>query len=125
MNTHYLLLVGAGGLAFIGAIHSYLGERYVLQPILALPNLPKLGGSRDYMASVLRFAWHLTSVAWWGTSITLVLMWRGQGVAAIGATLAATFAIHGGIILSTKNGTRHPAWPLFLLCAAAIWLGTH
>ena len=125
MNSHYLLLVGAGGLAFIGAIHSYLGERHVLRPILALPNLPKLGGSRDYMASVLRFAWHLTSVAWWGTAVTLVLMWRGQSSAAIGATLAVTFALHGVIILCVKNGTRHPAWPLFLLTAAAIWFGTH
>ena len=125
MNTSYLLLVGAGGLTFIGAIHSYLGERFVLRPILALPNLPKLGGSRSYMASVLRFAWHLTSVAWWGTAVTLVLLWRGQGIADIGAVLAATFALHGVIILLVKNGTRHPAWPLFLLTAAAIWFGTH
>ena len=125
MNSNFLLPVAAATLAFIGAIHSYLGERHVLQPILALPDLPKLGGSRDYMASVLRFAWHLTSVAWWGTSVTLLLMWRGQGAAAIGATLAATFALHGVIILSVKNGTRHPAWPLFLLTAAAIWFGTH
>ena len=125
MNTPYLLLVAAAVLAFIGAMHSYLGERHVLRPILALPNLPKLGGSRDYMESVLRFAWHLTSVAWWGTSATLVLLWRGQGVAAIGGVLAATFALHGLTILLIKHGTRHPAWPLFLLTAAAIWFGTH
>ena len=125
MNTHYLLLVAAAVLAFIGAIHSYLGERFVLGPLFALPNLPKLRGSRDYMENVLRFAWHLTSVAWWGAAGTLVVLWCGQDVAAIGAVLAVTFAIHGVVIVTARGGTRHPAWPLFLLAAAAIWLGTH
>ena len=124
MNTHYLLLVAAAVLAFIGAIHSYLGERFVLGPLFALPNLPKLRGRRDYMESVLRFAWHLTSVGGWGTSAVLVLLWRGSSVAAIGAVLALTFALHGVVIVISRGGTRHPAWPLFLLTAAAIWFGT-
>lgn len=76
------------------------------------------------MASVLRFAWHLTSVAWWGTSVLLFQLWNGQGLAALGAAMAATFALHGVIILLVKNGTRHPAWPLFFITAAAIWVGT-
>ena len=123
MNPHHLLLVAAVVLCFIGAIHSYLGERFVLRPILALPNLPKLGGSRAYMESIVRWAWHLTSVAWWGTSVLLVLWWSGRGAGAMGAAVAATFALHGLIILG-KVGTRHPAWPLFLLTAAATWLGS-
>ena len=85
---HHLLLVAAGALALLGIIHSYLGERFVLSRILALPDLPKLRGSREYMQSLLRWAWHLTSVAWWGTAATLVALWAGRGPAAFGAVLA-------------------------------------
>ncbi|MBI3885267.1 MAG: hypothetical protein HY302_06005 [Opitutae bacterium] len=119
---HHLLLVAAFALAVVGIMHSYLGERRVLRPLLALPDLPKLGGSRAYMAAVLRWAWHLTSVAWWGTAATLVVIWAGGGTAAVGVVLAATFALHAGIILLA--GPRHPALPLFLLTTAALWLGS-
>lgn len=119
---HPLLLVGALLLGIIGFMHSYLGERFVLSRILALPDLPKLRGSRAYMQSLLRWAWHLTSIAWWGTSVTLIALWTGRGLAAIGAITAATFALHGLIIVIVNR--RHPAWPLFFLAAAAIWLGS-
>lgn len=119
---HHLLLVGALLLAVIGFMHSYLGERFVLSRILALSDLPKLQGSREYMQSLLRWAWHLTSIAWWGTGITLVALWSGRGLGTIGAITAATFALHGLIIIMVNR--RHPAWPLFLLAAAAIWLGS-
>lgn len=121
---HHLLLVAAGALAFLGIIHSYLGERYIVSRILALPNLPTLRGSREYMQLLLRWAWHLTSIAWWGTAGTLVALWAGYGPAAFGAVLAITFAIHGAISFSLSRG-RHPAWPFFLLASVAIWLGTH
>lgn len=122
MQRH-LLLVAAFGLAVVGFMHSYLGERHILSRLLALPDLPKLRGSRAYMAAVLRWAWHLTSVAWWGTAAMLVVVWSGGGLAATGAVLAGTFALHAVIILAT--GPQHPAWPLFLLTAAALWFGTH
>jgi len=120
---HHLLLVASLTLAFIGFIHSYLGERHVLSRILALPDLPALRGSRTYMAAILRWAWHLTSVAWWGTAATLLVLWSGGELPAVGAVLAATFGLHGVIILF-KTSPRHPAWPLFFLTAGAIWLGT-
>jgi hypothetical protein len=122
MHQHDLLLVAALLLALIGFIHSYLGERFILGRILALPNLPELRGSRAYMENILRWAWHLTSVAWWGTVALLLCLWAGRPGAA-GPVLAATFALHGLIILA-RVGPRHPAWPLFLLTAAAIWFGT-
>ncbi|MBI2516570.1 MAG: hypothetical protein HYV95_06600 [Opitutae bacterium] len=120
---HHLLLAAAVLLTFVGCMHSYLGERYVLGPLLALPNLPTLGGSRAYMGAVLRFAWHLTSIAWWGTAATLVVMWDGRGQTVIGVVLSVTFLLHGLISL-VKSGGRHPAWMFFFLTAAAIWFGT-
>lgn len=119
---HHLLLVGALLLTVIGLMHSYLGERYVVSRVLALPNLPKLRGSREYMQSLLRWAWHLTSLAWWGTAVTLVVLWLGHGLATVGLVTSLTFALHGLIIVVVNH--RHPAWPLFFLAAAAIWFGS-
>jgi hypothetical protein len=120
---HHLLLVAALLLGFIGVLHSYLGERHVLGRLLALPNLPELRGSRVYMESILRWAWHLTSVAWWGSSVLILFLWGRQEQAVLGAVLAGTFAVHGVIILA-KVGPRHPAWPLFFLAAASLWFGS-
>lgn len=119
---YHLLLVGALLLTIIGLMHSYLGERYVVSRVLALPNLPKLRGSREYMQSLLRWAWHLTSLAWWGTAVTLVVLWLGHGLATVGLVTSLTFALHGLIIVVVNH--RHPAWPLFFLAAAAIWFGS-
>jgi len=117
-----LLLVAALLLAFAGFIHSYLGERFVLSRLLALPNLPTLRGSRAYMECLLRWAWHITSVAWWGMAALLTVSWSGH-LAAAGLVLTVTFALHGLLIL-VKIGPRHPGWPVFFLAAAAIWFGT-
>lgn len=116
------LLLAALLLILIGFMHSYLGERFVLSRLLALPNLPPLRGSRAYMENLLRMAWHITSVAWWGTAALLLLAWSSH-LGSAGVVLTVTFALHGLIILVTV-GPRHPAWPLFFLTAAAIWFGT-
>ncbi|WP_249118558.1 hypothetical protein [Pseudoalteromonas sp. NEC-BIFX-2020_015] len=53
-------------LLFCGIVHSYLGEKYILIRLFKRDNLPKLLGSDWFTKRVLRFAWHLTTIAWWG-----------------------------------------------------------
>ena len=61
------MLNTAGGLCvLIGITHSYLGESRILMPMYAQYKLPVLRGSDRATKNVLRFAWHLTSVAWAG-----------------------------------------------------------
>jgi hypothetical protein len=124
MSRSDLLLVAAVIVAAIGLIHSYLGERLVFPRLFALPDLPLLRRDRVYTENVLRYAWHLTSLAWWGSSATLVAFWWGAGDARHTALIiiAAILLLHCVIILSTC-GRRHPAWPLFLIAAAATWYG--
>jgi hypothetical protein len=58
-----LLYLSSSAFVVLAVGHSYLGERFVLAPILRLPGLPKLFGSTRYMQQILRLAWHVTSLA--------------------------------------------------------------
>ncbi len=121
-------LLGAAALAFgVGAAHSYLGERYILMRLLRRADLPKLFGSDLFTRRTLRFAWHLTTVTWWGFGALFVVMatrgpdaqaWRDAGTVA-----AATFGVSAAVTLVGSRG-RHWAWVVFLLIAAACWYGT-
>lgn len=99
----------------IGVAHSYLGERYILTRLFRRPDLPKLFGSEDYTKRTLRFAWHVTSIAWWGLAAALLLLTRPQiASATLAAVLAATFLATSAAILVGSRG-RHLAWPIFLV----------
>ncbi|GIG54847.1 DUF3995 domain-containing protein [Demequina activiva] len=103
-----IILVG------IGIAHSALGEAQILRPLLAsrtwsIPAIPR--GAIDRL---LRFAWHLTTLAWWALAATLV----GVPVA---VTFAATCLSAAAIILAVLPG--HLAWPGFL-AAGLLALGS-
>lgn len=121
--TQTTLLFVAGLLSFaVGLAHSVLGEKYILMRLLRRPELPKLFGDTKFTARTLRFAWHLTTVAWWGFGALLVLAARGllsagNTLLVLGATMATTAVA----ILVASRG-RHLAWPVFLVIAlVAFW----
>lgn len=104
-----LLLVG------IGIAHSVLGERFVLRRLERLENLPRLTlGGRNLMVPVLRFAWHLTSIAWFGIAAILIFMAHdtlSSKSAAI--VVAATFMI-SALVSGISSRGRHYSWVVFL-----------
>jgi len=111
-------------LAFgVGLAHSYLGERYILIRLFRRSDLPALFGDDWFTRRTLRFAWHVTSVAWWGLGAVLLVAARGGSPAAIGATIAATFALTGVITAAMSRG-RHLAWLVFAAIAATAWYAT-
>ena len=124
MSRNDLLLVAAVIVAVAGFVHSYLGERLVFPRLFALADLPLLRRDRIYTENVLRYAWHVTSLAWWAAGAILVAFWWGATDARHTALLiiAAMLLLTGLIVLATA-GRRHPAWPLFLIAAAAAWYG--
>lgn len=104
-----LLLVG------IGITHSVLGERYVLRRLERLENLPRLIlGGQELMVEVLRFAWHITTIAWFGIAGVLVLMAHdalsNRSAAAI---VAATFIL-SALTSGIGSRGRHYSWMVFL-----------
>lgn len=97
-------VLGFSLLVFVALIHTVLGERTILRPLFAARW--DVGISRFAAERILRFAWHLTSIAW-------------IGLAAILLDLPPTLAIGIVCLLSGAVGFAglrgHPAWPLFLL----------
>ena len=113
------LLVSAGLTALLGIVHSGLGEARLIGPLLAPEGRTGLLARSAKARSILRFAWHLTSLAWWGLAAVLgalALAAPGRSETAVLAVVAVTLASSGLIILATSRG-RHLAWPVFLLAA--------
>lgn len=119
-----LLAIAAALTFLVGAAHSYLGERYILVRLFRRQDLPHLLGSDVFTKRTLRFAWHVTSLAWWGFGAILA--------AAAGAALdaqttlrivAVTFAATSLAVLAGSRG-RHLAWPVFGAIATLAWVAS-
>ncbi|MEM9290651.1 MAG: hypothetical protein AAGD01_03125 [Acidobacteriota bacterium] len=111
-----MLTAAAILLVLLGLAHSVLGERYILMRLFRRP-LPPLFGSDWFTRRTLRFAWHITSVAWWGFAALLVsdletpetTLW----------IISGTFFVSGLISLIAGRG-RHFSWAVFLAIAALV-----
>ncbi|MEM7158625.1 MAG: DUF3995 domain-containing protein [Myxococcota bacterium] len=101
-------VITAAGFSLLAVAHSVLGELGLIRPLFArdweLP-IPRWASER-----ILRFAWHLTSLAWLGLAAIAL-------GASIWVVLAAVAAVSGLVIFFTLRG--HLAWPLFFGTAAA------
>ncbi|MCC2605827.1 hypothetical protein [Planctobacterium marinum] len=108
-------------LVAIAAAHSYLGERFILSRLFTRTNLPKLLGSDDFTKRTLRFAWHITSVAWLGFAAIIVCMSHpGAENLSVIHIIAATFAVHFLISLLGSGG-KHLSWIVFGLISVLLW----
>ena len=120
------LAAGAGLTTAIAAAHSWLGERYLIGRLLKRGDLPRLFGGDAFTKRTLRFAWHLTTVAWLGLAAIMLVLGTAPahaGVRLLGLTLAAIFLVHALVALIGSRG-RHLSWLVFLAIALAVWLGT-
>lgn len=115
-----LLLLG------VGLAHSWLGERYVLRRIERSASLPKLRlGGVEMMAQVLRFAWHITSIAWFGMAAILLLMAHDAlSPRTAGAVIAGTFLV-SALTSGIPSRGKHYSWLVFLAVALLVLYATH
>jgi len=98
----------------IGSVHSVLGERYIIVRLIRRDNLPRLLGGTEFTARTLRFAWHITTIAWWGFAAILILLARQSfTLQNLSLILALTFLATGAVTLIISRG-RHLAWIVFL-----------
>jgi len=109
-----MLLLGSFLLIFIGFVHSYLGEKYLLIRLFRRDNLPKLLGSDWFTKRVLRFAWHLTTIAWWGFAAILYFLSSSSVTlhTDILLTIGIVFAVSGIISFVFSHG-KHLSWLFF------------
>lgn len=98
----------------VSVAHSYLGERYILIRLFRRDNIPKLFGGTEFTTRTLRFAWHITSVAWCGFAAILISLAHPPASASvIGTVIGCTFLVHFSVALIASRG-RHLSWPVFL-----------
>jgi hypothetical protein len=119
------LIAAALLVLLISGAHSYLGERYILVRLFRRADLPKLFGSGEFTRKTLRFAWHITSLAWLGLGGVMILMASPGGVTPAGLTLviSLTFGLSGIVALVGSRG-RHLSWIVFFAIAGLVWFGS-
>lgn len=109
------LYLAASCLLAIGVAHSYLGEKHILIRLFRRQDLPKIRGSAEFTMRTLRFAWHITSVAWVGFAALLVALAHPPvAPRSLAWVIAATFFAHGALALGGSRG-RHYSWIVFLV----------
>lgn len=118
-----MILYAASVLIFtLGLAHSVLGERFILVRLFRRESLPKLFGGTEFTARTLRFAWHITTVAWWGISVLLWLAASDNLSSESALTvLGCTLVLSGILPLAITRG-RHLSWVvLFLAGGLVLW----
>jgi len=118
------LLISAGLAVLLAAAHSYLGERYLLMRLFRRDNLPKLLGGVEFTKQTLRFAWHITSVAWLGLASLMVVLASSPGASQLtqARLIAGVFGLSGVVALFGSRG-RHLSWVIFFTIAGLVWFG--
>ena len=118
MNTP--LIIAAVLIAVIAVVHTLLGERLVIGPLLA-GEVPKLGGSSRFMRRTVRYAWHLTSLIAVGFAALLVFYAREpkQHMMAI-KIVSATFLLSSLLAVIMTRG-KHFSWVVFLVIGLLTW----
>ena len=113
------LVVAAVLTMAVGVVHSWLGEHRLIGPLLSPEGRRGILASSSFARQVLRFAWHLTPVAWWGFAAimgALALSPPDGQARLVLVMIAVTFLTTGLTVLITSRG-RHLAWPVFLAIA--------
>lgn len=107
MTTFHVL--AATSLATVGLLHSIVGELVLIRPLIADDRWRVPIGRRS-AELVLRFAWHITTIAWLGLAATTIGI---DGPVALTAVCLASAVVVLALMPS------HLSWPLFLL--TALW----
>ncbi|MGJ8682030.1 hypothetical protein [Paraglaciecola sp.] len=100
-----------------GIAHSYLGERYILIRLFRRNDLPAIFGNDQFTKSTLRFAWHITSITWFG--IAVILMFDTAHSKLFLITISIVCFISALMAAFFTRG-KHLSWIVFLLMAGLI-----
>ncbi len=109
-----MLLVAAILTIVVSLMHSILGGRRLIAPILRMDGLPVILGSVANTKLTLRIGWHMTSLLWWGIAAMLLYLHYSPESARLGFLwmVCVVFAISGASALIFSRGA-HKSWVLF------------
>lgn len=108
-NVIVMLYSAAFLVVVLGLAHSVLGERHIFGRVFRPMRLSR------YMTGILRLAWHVTTLAWFGFAVLLVQLGQGSLPASVAArTIAWTFIASGVLPLVFTRG-KHWSWLVMFL----------
>lgn len=110
-----MLLLAAVLTVLVGLFHSIAGEIRLVRPLLARADLPTLGHGAWYARALIRTAWHITTLTWWGIAAMLLVLHRTplREHAPMLWIICAVFAV-SGVAALVLSRAKHPAWLAFL-----------
>jgi hypothetical protein len=87
----------------------------ILIPLFRLNNLPRLLGGDFFTKRILRFAWHLTTIAWWGIAAALpaIVAPSPSNAANCLYIISLIFLVSGLMSAGFTKGV-HISWIVFL-----------
>jgi hypothetical protein len=116
-----MLLVAAVLIFITGCAHSYLGERYILMRLFKRGSLPRLFGGTEFTEGTLRFAWHITTVAWWAIALLLFFAHRQSlSTSSVLHVIAGAAMVSAALPIFFTRG-KHLSWVVFLLVAVLVF----
>ena len=106
----------------VGALHSIVGERRLIQPMLAWPDFPRLFGSQELARRTVRLAWHLTTLIWIALAAVMVVIEidPSQSRRSFLLAMAILFGLSAALPLIFSRG-KHRSWVFFLPIAVLTW----
>ena len=115
-----MLQLAAALTFFLGVAHSVLGERYILVRLFRRDNLPKLFGGTEFTTRTLRFAWHITTILWWGFAVLLWQLASGSVSTFFILSVIGFTSIAAGLLPMIITRGKHLSWiVLFIIGAIA------
>jgi hypothetical protein len=117
--------VAAVLLVLLSLLHSYLGEKYILVRLFRLDHLPKIFGSDDFTKRTLRFAWHLTTIAWLGIAALMVYIAQPNiNRVVLGNIIGLIFFLHF-LVAFIGSKAKHLSWIIFILITLLVTCATN
>lgn len=107
-----------------GLSHSYLGERCILTRLFRREDLPKLFGDSKFTTQTLRFAWHITTVAWFGLATLLMQIRQGQLTAAGTAEIIGYTSMASGLLPLIFTRGKQLSWIVFFAIGGILLANT-
>lgn len=110
-----LLHLSAVAMVATALAHSVVGERRLISPLLAL----KVDLLSGYRASLVRSAWHFTSLLMIATA--LVVGWEGTPGPLV--KIAGALWLLAGVLDAILTRAKHVGWPLLSAAGVLALLG--
>lgn len=113
-------------LVLVGLMHSVLGQRNLISPLLAREDFPVVLGSQRNGRLTLWFGWHALTLFWWAQAYVL---WRmADDPSRAGPTTLVSLAIACALIGATAlvvSKAKHLSWVFFLPIAILLGLAAY